>query len=330
MTRTAARADVRIRTCTSFDDPALGADRWDGLLAEGTDVVFLTHAWQRLWWRARAPERPLIVLAERAGQPFALAPLYADDGTLLLGGSGGADYLDFLGARDEHVLASMLEAARDEVPGFAGIELYHVPVDSATSALLPGLAARLGLELECEHEMGAPYADLTDADLVERLTSRRSVRKEEARMRRAAALEVRSARAGELDELLELFFRQHAARWRAVDEVSFNRASSRELVRDVVHSGVHDGWARMTVLEWHGEQAALDISLLRGATQLSWLVSRDPAIEDFSPGRVLRAHVVRDAVESGMRRLDFGLGEEDYKLRDTSGVTRVADWSMYP
>ena len=48
MTRTAADPDVQIRTCTSLDDPALAAVHWDALVAQGTDVVFLTRAWQLL------------------------------------------------------------------------------------------------------------------------------------------------------------------------------------------------------------------------------------------------------------------------------------------
>ncbi|HYM54057.1 MAG TPA: GNAT family N-acetyltransferase [Solirubrobacteraceae bacterium] len=329
MTRTTVGADLRIGTSTSFEDPAVGAERWDRLLAGGTDVVFLTRAWQRLWWHAMDERALMIVLAERDGRPFALAPLYAANGTLLLVGSGSADYLDVVGRPDEAALAAMLERARDALPEFSGIELYHLPADSPTGALLPGVAARLGLELHSEEEMGAPYADLTDAEIVTRLTSRRSVRKEEARMRRAAPLDVRAAHAGELEELIELFLRQHGARWRAVGQDSFERPGSRELVRTVVESGLRDQWARLTVLEWRGAPAALDISLIRGTTQLSWLVSRDPSIQDYSPGRVLRGHVVRNAVDTGMRRLDFGLGEEDYKLRDASGVTRIANWFMY-
>src|SRR5262249_12992278 len=160
-----------------------------------------------------------------------------------------------------------------------------------------------------------PYAELADAELLERLTARRSVRKEEARMHRRGELRVRTAAGEELDAFVDLFFEQHAARWQAAGERSFDRPGSREVVRSIVHTGHRGGWARLTVLEWQDEPAALDISVIRGATQLTWLVSRDTAIREYSPGRVLRAHVIREAREAGIRRFDFGLGEEDYKLR---------------
>lgn len=331
MNETAAATDVRIRVLDDFDAPGLDGQRWNALLAAGpTDVVCLTHEWQRLWWGARGDERLAIVLAERDGEQLALAPLFAVEGSVSLVGSGGSDFLDFIGRPDEALLAAMLKAACDAAPGFAAIELYHVPVESPTTAMLPGIAARLGLELHREEAHGAPYADLADAELVERLTARRSVRKEEARMRRASPLLLREAGAEELEPLVELFLEQHAARWRAAGEESFNRRGAREFVRAVVLAGRRGGWAQLTLLEWRGQPAAIDISLTRGSTQLSWLVSRDPAIHDYSPGRVLRAHVIREAVRAGKRRFEFGLGEEDYKLRDASGVTRLADWFLYP
>jgi CelD/BcsL family acetyltransferase involved in cellulose biosynthesis len=331
MTKTAAVAGVQVQVLDDFDASRLDRRAWNGLLATGpTDVVFLTNEWQRLWWKLRGDERLVLVIAERNGRALALAPLFAVEGSLSLVGSGGSDYLDFIGRPDECLLAAMLDAARDAAPDFSGIELYHVPVDSPTTALLPGVAARLGLELHREEVAGAPYAELADAELVERLTARRSVRKEEARMRRAGAARVRQAQADELEPLVELFFEQHAARWRPAGEESFELRGAREFVHAVAAAGHRGGWSRLTLLEWGGRPAAIDISLLRGSTQLSWLVSRDPTIREHSPGRVLRAHVVLEALRAGRHRFDFGLGEEDYKLRDASGVTRLANWFLYP
>lgn len=330
MTDTAA-TELRVCVLEDFAQPAISLERWNALLARSaTDVVFLTQQWQRLWWEARGDEQLLIVLAERDGEQLALAPLFAVEGSLSLIGSGGSDYLDFIGPLDEATLGAMLEAARDAAEGFSGIELYHVPLDSPTTAMLPGVAARLGLDLHREDAPGAPFADLADVELVERLTARRSVRKEQARMGRAGELQVRVATETELEPLTAVFLEQHAARWQAAGEASFDRAGSRDLLRSVILAGHREGWARLTVLEWQGQPAAIDIGLIRGSTQLTWLVSRDPAIHEYSPGRVLGAHVVREALEAGIRRYDFGLGEEEHKLRDATGVRRLANWFLYP
>jgi CelD/BcsL family acetyltransferase involved in cellulose biosynthesis len=331
MTETGSVADVRLRVLDDFGSPELSSRLWDSLLARSpTDAIFLTHEWQRIWWSVRGDEELLIVLAERDGEPVALAPLFAVEGSVSFVGSGGSDYLDFIGSPDEPLLAAMLGAACEAAPGFCAVELYHVPCESPTAAMLPSVAARLGLELQREEAPGAPYADLADKEVFERLTARRSVRKEEARMRRHGELRVRPAGAEEAEPLLELFFAQHAERWSAAGQESFDRRAAREFVRTVVQQGIRGGWVSLTVLEWDGRTAAIDISLIASGTQLTWLVSRDSAIQEYSPGRVLRAHVIRAAHEAGVRRFDFGLGEEDYKLRDSSGVKELANWFLYP
>jgi len=249
---------------------------------------------------------------------------------LFLVGSGGSDYLDFVGEPDEATLARMLDAARRALPEFLGIGLYHLPLRSRTTSLLPGVAERLGLELHCEGGMSAPYVDLSDPARVAQMLGRRSVRKEEARMERAGPLRIRTATDDELDEWLELFFEQHSARWRAAGEEGIAREDARSFYRAIVHSGKRAGWLRFTMLEWRGAPAAFDISLLRGARQITYLVSRDPSIHDYSPGRVLQRHVVKAALEAGVRFFDFGLGDEEYKLLNASGVDEVANWFLYP
>ena len=329
MTSAAAKTGLGIKVLDDFEDPALARERWDELLAGSADIVFMTLDWQRQWWSAFGGERLLLVVAEQQNEPFAIAPLFVSGEMLFLVGSGGSDYLDFIGAPDEAALAAMLDSARRRMSGFAGVGLYHLPLGSRTTALLPGVAARLGLELHREGGMTAPYADLADPDTVQQLIARRSVRKEEARMRRAGPLRVRVADTDELDPWLELFFAQHTSRWRGVGD-TLERENARAFCRAIVHTGHWAEWLRFTMLEWRGAPVAFDISLVHGDRQLCYLVARDPWIRAYSPGRVLQAQVIRDALARGVRWFDYGLGDEDYKLRAASGITEVANWFMYP
>jgi CelD/BcsL family acetyltransferase involved in cellulose biosynthesis len=323
-------AAVNVSVVEDIEDLAELADAWEQLLASSSNSVFLTLAWQQEWWRAFGGERLLVVVATRDGQPCAIAPLFAEDQMLFFVGSGGSDYLDFIGGPDEQCLTAMLAAAISKLPEFGGIGLYHLRKDSPTSLLLKGVARRLGLELHHEGSMGAPYADLGDPQSVSYLVERAGVRKEESRMRRAGALEIREANESQVQDWLDEFFEQHEARWQAAGKAGINEDSARSFYRAVIPRGLRDGWVHFTTLAWRERPVAFDISFRHGTRQITYLVSRDASIRGYSPGRVLGAQVIGAAVKAGVRIFDFGLGEEQYKLRGATAVAHVSNWLLSP
>jgi CelD/BcsL family acetyltransferase involved in cellulose biosynthesis len=332
VTSAAADATVQARVLDDFEHGAPDRDEWDRLVARSCDLIFMTHDWQREWWRAYSTERErlLIVLAERDGAPVAIAPLFATKEMLCLVGSDGSDYLDFIGKLDEATLATMLDAARSQLPDFAGVALYHVPAGSPTTALLAGVAERLGLQLHSDGDMNAPFADLGDPERVRHLTGRRTLRKAQARMRRSGEPCTRTASSADIDGWLEMFFAQHDAIWSVKGQPGLRSPEARAFCRAIARVGTRRGWLRLTMLEWEGHPAAFEITLIRADRRLSYVGSRDGSLDYYSPGAVLQAHLVADAVAAGARVYDFGLGEEAYKLHDCSGVTRVANWFMWP
>jgi CelD/BcsL family acetyltransferase involved in cellulose biosynthesis len=321
---------VTVRILDDFEDPELDSV-WDRLLASGpTDAPCLMLEWQRAWWRAYRPGPLMLAIADQAGEPCAIVPLYADEEMLLPVGAGDTDALDFIGRLDESMLAEMLAAARERLGGFAGLHLYHLPEESSTTALLGGVAARLGLDLSRMYDVGAPYLDLTDAERAAQVVDRRKLRKEGYRMSREGLLRTRLAKREDIDPWLDRFFTQHVTRWSGHGEAKFDEEQRRAFCRNLVRAGHDAGWLRFTMLEWQGEPAAFDITLVRGDRHLGYLVSRDPSITRHSPGRVLEAQVIRAALESGARRYEFGIGDQQYKLSNASATPRVVSWAMWP
>lgn len=329
MSRAGPQTGAELTVLEDFDEPTLAGSSWDALLTGTADVPFLLYDWQREWWRAFGGDRLLLVLAGRADAPVAIAPLFALEEMLFLVGSGGSDYLDVLGEPDEATLAAMLDAARAQLPAFQGIGLYNVLLESRTTRILPGVADRLQLELYQEGEMGAPYMDLSKPEAEAHLW-RRKVRKEDARMRRAGALRVRSAGSENLEEWLEVFFEQHAGVWHSAGVRGLEGEDARAFFGGIVRTGHRAGWLRLTMLEWRERPAAIEVTLIRRDRHVSYLASRDPAIREFSAGKVLQAHVATAALHEGARIFDLGLGEEEYKMREASGVRKVANWFLYP
>src|ERR1051325_3596643 len=132
MTSAIAAATITTRVISSFDELAPRA--WRSLLAKGaTDEVFLTFPWQTAWWKTFGRGQLLLIVAERDGEAIAMAPLFADCGMVFFVGSGGSDYLDFVGDISEpEVLDEFLITAMGHVPDFLGFRFYHVPDSSTT------------------------------------------------------------------------------------------------------------------------------------------------------------------------------------------------------
>ena len=149
---------VNTRTLTGFDDPTFGQEQWSELLASGnTDVVFLTWQWQRSWWESFGRGQLLLVAAQHRDRTVALAPLFADSGMVFFIGSGGSDYLDFIGDVSEpKVLDEILESARRQVRDFLGFRFYHLSDNSRTGRLLAEVGARLHLKCFDEGDLPAP------------------------------------------------------------------------------------------------------------------------------------------------------------------------------
>jgi CelD/BcsL family acetyltransferase involved in cellulose biosynthesis len=85
----------------------------------------------------------------------------------------------------------------------------------------------------------------------------------------------------------------------------FFRAIAADLARE--------GWLRLWFLEADGAPLAACLCLEYGGSVGLYNSGFDPERGALSPGIVLLAHVVKDAIERGLARFDFLRGEEPYK-----------------
>jgi len=206
-------------------DVLTGIDRvdrteWQAVLSRGdSNVVFLTSEWQRAWWDAYGRGRLLLVTVRRDGELIALASLFAEDGFIYFVGSGGSDYLDFIGDIScPQVIDSLLLAARSQVEDFIGFRFYLVPARSRTADFLERAAERLGMEFCDEGEIEAPFLDLTAPGAAHAAVNKKSLLRHERFFERAERIDVREMRRSE-DILphLDDFFAQHVRRWESTE-----------------------------------------------------------------------------------------------------------------
>jgi CelD/BcsL family acetyltransferase involved in cellulose biosynthesis len=327
-------SNIAITCLSGFDDPAVCPAVWNRLAASGaTHTVFQTWHWNRAWWDSFGRGDLLLLLASRAGKPVALAPLFADGGMGFFVGSGGSDYLDFLGDTDPAVLEAILCTAQERIPGFVGFRFYLVPDDSPTGLRLQDAADRLNLVCHDEGDLLAPALALHDpvgAGLA--AASKTSLLRHERHFRREGDLEVLHLQEGaailpHLDE----FFDQHVARWADTPHPSlFLQPEQRDFYRALCEVAGPAGGLRFTRVRWNGRPIAFHFGFSHGGSYLWYKPSFAIDLARRSPGEVLLRHLLLAALEEGADTFDFGLGDEAFKSRFANRVRRVRTWGLYP
>ena len=119
-----------------------------------------------------------------------------------------------------------------------------------------------------------------------------------------------------MDHYLPQFFEQYIERRRgSVAAELLSRSDTRSFYVALAQSMLSAGWLHFSVLECAGRPIAFHFGFeFRG--RLFWYKpSFDSRSARQSPGTVLLSFLIRDAVERGLKELDFTVGAEAFKYR---------------
>ena len=299
---------------------AIGPDPWRTLHRSARlRTPFLTFAWQREWTRAFAVGQRLELrtLSDADGRLVAVLPLHeAAPGVLrLIGGTDVSDYLDLVAVadREEEAWTALLGAHRDDVV----LDLHCVPTGSPTVTALPALAAMAGLSVTTEIEERCPVLALPgtwEAYLVglsgkHRHELQRKIRRLEREMPDARVTMVSRPDeiAGRFDDFLDLHRRSRTGKAKFMD------ARMEEFFRRALLALAADDAVRIWFLDTDAGPIASFVTLEWDDTVGLYNSGFHPARSALSPGLVLLARLIADAIARGVRRFDFLRGEERYK-----------------
>lgn len=325
---------VQYRLLSGFDDESLLPQKWNALLAKGSsDVIFLTWQWQKAWWETFGREQLLLIAAEQDGEPIAIAPLFADNGMIYFVGSGGSDYLDFIGdISDAEVLEALLQTAVAEVYGFLGFRFYHIPESSCTHQQLAEVANRLGWGSFEEGEIMAPMMDLKAfPEQTYQAIRKKSLQRHEGWFAKNGGYEVEHL--GKYQEVLphlETFFQQHIDRWSATTYPSlFHDLKQRQFYHRLTTALAEEGWLRFTHVVWQGKNIAYHFGFHYRNSFFWYKPTFDISLSKHSPGEVLLRQLLLLAIKEEAHVFDFGLGDEAFKQRFATRVCTVKNHGIY-
>ncbi len=301
---------------------ALGEAAWNGLLARSsTPVPFLSWRFQTAWWQVFGGS-PLHLLGvhDGAAEWVGVLPLFEPTGSeapvlRLVGGVDVADYLDVIATagREEEVWKALLPALGDLAWGM--LDLRPIPAASPTPTLLPALAQAAGLACRVEVEDRCPVLDLPaswDAYLAglsgkDRHELRRKLRRAEAAEPRVEVARTPAGVAALVDGFIGLHRKSKVGKARFMDDRM--EAFFREMAAALAAAGEAALW-----MLWLEDRPAAALFCLEYDRTVGLYNSGfDPGARALSPGVVLIARTIEDAIARGCRRYDFLRGDEPYK-----------------
>jgi CelD/BcsL family acetyltransferase involved in cellulose biosynthesis len=304
-------------------------------LAERQGNAFITPDWFLAFLRTCGEEwQPRVaVVRRRSGELRGMLPLVSSS-------AGGRRVLRFppvgdrfqpvAGQGDERTVAvAAASALTPENRGFPTLLLENVDTGRGwLETLVEASPARLATVERAESTL--PFVQIEGLSWDEYLAGRsRQLRSQLRRKFRSLGdghdLRFRrTRRPQELEPDLGSLFRLHDARWAQRPGASaFAGSQTRAFHFEFARAALERGWLRLTLLEVDGVPIAGMYGWLIGGRWSYYQAGFDPAWSRHSPGFLLLAETIRDAIEEGASEYDMLLGEEAFKRRFATSTGSV-------
>lgn len=345
-TLTAATAGPRlsVQLCLWWDELSTFRDAWENLLLQNSaNSIFLTPEWLGSWWQtfgsARNRELTSLVFLDGERHVTAIAPLFRESASVfpfpppfrlpfrlktlrLVGaGSGDSDALDFIvqpGAERDVAEAFLAWLAREKAWDVCSLETLSR--HSALGRHLLEALGRRGWSPNVEESPnffidlpGTWQAYLENLEPQFRPLLTRYPRRLQSRHR------VRIFRCEKVEDLsssLETLFRLHQVRWtRDGEPGAFSNPVRRDFYFRIAEAFLRKGWLEFWLLQLENETVAAQFCFRYGTTVYLLQEGFNPNYAAEKVGYALRAHVLQQMIQAGVRRYDFLGGADAYKLK---------------
>ncbi len=316
---------IELREETSFSGDL--KEEWEKLItASPFQNPFLTPTWSENWLRhfGQSFKTRVLVFRNQDRNLVALGTFIAPGreeeggGLSLMGSSDVWDYRDLiiLPGWEEQVCGSLAGYFSDGP--WKHLELRGISEFSPTSRFLPSCMQSHAFSIEQEVEEVAVYLDLPNGweAFLEGLNSkdRHELRRKMRRLEKETTFSLSKVEDPlVLSRKMEIFFDLH--RKSRKDKAEFMTPEMKSYFTEIAARFQEKGWLSLTFLEIEGKEVATFFSFEFAATEYVYNSGYDPEFSRFSPGIVLAALCIRQAIERKMVRFNFLRGREKYKYR---------------
>lgn len=301
---------------------------WNQLLHDSCcDTIFLTWQWQTTWWK-HLGQGELMLLGFRAddNRLVGLAPLYYDNTNpdrrmiRMIGCRDVSDYLDVIVAAgyEEAVYRRLLRYLSEEAEPWDVLDLCNIPEDSKAFVLLQEMAEAEGYQTLVDVEDVCPIIPLPETweeylsmlDKKQRHEVRRKLRRAEGAGARFLIVGPEHDLRAEMQTFIDLHQKS------TPEKDAFMDPTMQAFFLDIAQILHDEGWLQLAFVEMEGEKSASLLNFDYNNAIHVYNSGYDPAsFSHLSPGIVVTARCIENAIELGRERFDFLRGGEEYKYR---------------
>ena len=328
---------VKVVRHTTFDEPDL-RQAWAALSKTCPSAgLFTTYEWCRCWAETvgRRAQPLILEIVNDESETVGVFPLCIERAgpvrwLKFMGRDRvGGDHLDLLcsPSNADACLSAVLACLEERRRDYDGYLLGELDPASRTLARFAAWAGDRGYPLyEQEHRL-VPFIGLP-ATFDEYLSTLKRKTRYRVRFRRRSLAGIPDAEAeiiqtpDRVEEVLADFFRLHEQRWRQERLHGLLQESDmREFLRRFCLNLAKRGGLRCYRLVIAGQAQAVLIAFHWRDTACFYQVGRRPDCPVESPGSLLIAESIEQAIREGLSRYDFLRGDEAYKFHWTSQST---------
>lgn len=307
---------------------------WHQLLKHSVvNEIFFTPEYQAVWWQTLGKgELQIISFRLESGELVGLAPLFVENNTYsFIGCKDVSDYLDFIVHKDYQDL--VYQAIVSELKKYHGVNfsLCSLPENSPTltqiPALLPNNSIRLSQQTVCPQIQLPPTWTiyLENLDRKQRHEIRRKWKKIEETQK--ISFECIS-HEGPAIQAIPIFIELHQQSSETKRE--FWDPHHQAFFEQLLPVLARHGWLKLFFLSI--EQSSIPIASMLifdyGGHYDLYNSGFNPEYSYLSPGQVLTAYTIRQAIEQGKELYDFLRGDEEYKFRFGGIPKPIFDFSF--
>jgi CelD/BcsL family acetyltransferase involved in cellulose biosynthesis len=329
-----SRPVFSVKRYANWDEAEVLERAWNELLAQSAArTIFLTWEWMKAWWGAFGAHRDLVLLTltDTDGKLAVIVPFQRtweklgprNSGWLLRlagDGIGGSENLDWIvreGCEGAAVraIADWLDQNKSY---WDSIRLDTVPGASPVlSALKEELCQREWRQVE-RHSTG--YSLHLPESWEELMVSlpknmRAQINRRVRKLNKQFSVRVRRCeRLEEVPQFLDYLFELHQKRWELRGkEGSFVLEQKRSFYAEMAMRFLLAGWLDFWLLEVDGRTAAVEFGFHYNGVYSFLQAGFDPQFAEYSAGVVLRAQIMKELIQRGLREYDFLGGDDEYK-----------------